>query len=230
VIDGVDGSGGSEEEEERWQQELHELWLQGQKKKQQQQSGGQNATTTAQASNQTTTTTDQGQTDASGKTNNTETDAEADAETEAEENAEEAGVTLLLWFYHGAERSAGQRSVVTYVPPHSPLHAPAAAPTPTPPRTATQSSADAAAAAEAAAGGPPLGKMPSLHLRSDARNASRTLLAANLWTSKGRNVAMITGPLRTAVPSYEWAHLAVVVRKRLAQIYVRYHRFHVDLT
>ena len=113
---------------------------------------------------------------------------------------EEAGVTLQLWFYHGAAGSGGQRSLVTYVPPHSPDGSP-----PPPPLGND--------------GNTP-GKLPSLHLRSDGRIGSRTILAANIWTSKGRNVAMITGPLGPAVASFEWVHLAVVVRKRLAQIYV----------
>ena len=64
------------------------------------------------------------------------------------------------------------------------------------------------------------GKLPSLQLRADARNSSRTLLAATLWTSKGRHVALVSGPLQPAVPSFEWVHLAVVVRPRLAEIYV----------
>ena len=61
------------------------------------------------------------------------------------------------------------------------------------------------------------GKLPSLQLRADAR------LAATLWTSKGRHVALVSGPLQPAVPSFEWVHLAVVVRPRLAQLYVGGH-------
>lgn len=153
-----------------WQHELRELWLKGQK-----QHPGSPPSSTERI--------DKGQ-------------KSGDSTSGAEE--EDPGISLNLWFYHAATQPGGQRSVATYVPPHSAAYAPAGAPT--------------------QAGN--AGRLPSLQLRADARNSSRTLLAATLWTNKGRHVALVSGPLSTAVPSFQWVHLAVVVRPRLAQIYV----------
>ena len=41
-----------------------------------------------------------------------------------ESSVDEEGVSLHLWWYHGSAQPGGQRSIVTYVPPHSAAHAP----------------------------------------------------------------------------------------------------------
>ena len=88
--------------EQEWQRELHELWLQAQKQRQ-------------MHPNSTTEHNNIGQNNRDGE----------DEEVH-EAQADDPGISLNLWFYHGAAHPGGQRSVVTYVPPHSAAHAPSA--------------------------------------------------------------------------------------------------------